>query len=136
MKSKTNIALIFCWSLFLVIISSWYGYKSAEYDAASLATFSDASRNAMVLKILREKGTDVAIEFLETDLDLAISIHRGLVSTQSILSCCFYDENDQERDEHYLQHYRHISEYRDNYESPNNQQEVKDDLKWLMERRK
>lgn len=110
-----------------------YGYKLGFSDSATLTYFSDAGRDYGHLKILREKGVDSLREFIETDLDLAISIHKNLEEQQSIFSQFIGPDSDRHANrEHYLNYYREILEYRKQYPSKNKQLEVLKVLEQLI----
>ncbi len=110
-----------------------YGYKLGSNDSATLAYFNDAGRDYAYLKILREKGVDGLREFIEADLDLAISIHNNLEEQQSIFSRFVGPDNERNTNrEHYLNYYRKILEYRKQHPSKDKQSEVLSELEQLI----
>lgn len=110
-----------------------YGYKLGFEDSAALTYFNDAGRDYVHLKILREKGEGSLREFIEADLDLAISIHKSLQEQQSIFSRFLGPDNERNTNrEHYLNYYRGILEYRKQYPSKDKQSEVLKELEQLI----
>ena len=117
----------------LAISCLLYGYKLGSEDSATLTYFSDAGRDYAHLKILRDKGVDSLREFIEADLDLAVSNHRNLEEQQSIFSRFVGPESERNANrEHYLNYYRRILEYRKQYPSKDKQSEVLRELQQLI----
>ena len=66
-----------------IIATFVFAYNQALKDAASDNYFIDASKTFVALKLLREKGREETIAFLEGDLDSLIEINRNLVEVRS-----------------------------------------------------
>ena len=130
--TKVSWGLVAICALVVVAVSfAVLGYQKGLNDSAVVLYFNDAGRNWAHLKILRENGPDELIDFVEKDLESAISLHRSALGQQSWLSPLIGPLKERTKtSSHHLKYYRSILEYK--LQHPGEEQVI-EDLSWLIE---
>ncbi|WP_111980040.1 hypothetical protein [Algibacillus agarilyticus] len=114
--------------LISIIVTSIFSYNQALKDSFADYNFIDVSKTYIALKLLREKGIEDTISFLESDLDSTIAINRTNLEMRSSL----YEYINFQFPMNY-EYYDSIIKYRTSYQSKNNHLNTMKNLNWLYE---
>ena len=112
--------------LFSVALTFVYAYNQGVKDGLGYYSFFDATKSYVALRLLDEKGKEKTVSYLESELDLNISIQRNIEEERSIYHR--YLNHTQLPDFGY---YQAILEYREKHPTKDDNS-IKDDLTWLI----
>jgi hypothetical protein len=104
-----------------------FSYNLAISDASADYLFVDSSKSYTALRILREKGKEEAIEFLEQDLETTIHLNKSLLESRTRL---FYIINFHPPMNY--GYYNHMLKYYGDYLDPEKTSKTIENLNWLI----